>query len=74
MHVAVVQHVDNNRDIHTPDYQGMRFSQHFQVLVLKQSGLPFIVDLLKFHNRVVVMQKYGIRHNRRDTETQSLIR
>lgn len=36
----------------------MRFSEHFQVGVFKQLGLPFIIDLLKLHEAKI--EKTGL--------------
>lgn len=47
--IAVIQHKADHRKIHAPDHQWVGLGKHFQVIVLKQTGLAFIVDFLKLH-------------------------
>jgi hypothetical protein len=47
--VAVIEHVNNYRQIHSPDHQRVRFGQHFQEIVLKQTSLPLIMNFFKMH-------------------------
>jgi hypothetical protein len=47
--VPIIQHIDNNRQVHSPDYQRMSLCQHFQVVAFEEAGLAFIMDFLELH-------------------------
>jgi hypothetical protein len=47
---AVIKHINHDRQVHSPDHQGMSFGQHFKKTVPEQSCLALIMNLLKFHN------------------------
>ena len=52
---TVIQHIDHNRQIHSPDHQRMCFGQHFQVRIFEKLGLPFIMNFFEFHGTKIRM-------------------
>src|SRR5260221_5180881 len=55
--MAQIQKINHYRHVQSPDYQRMRFGQHFQVLVPKQLGLTFIMYFFEFHLTSELMVK-----------------
>jgi hypothetical protein len=51
--MAVVQHVEDERQVHAPYQQGMRLGQYLQVPAVKQACLPRIFDLFDMHDQVI---------------------
>src|SRR5690606_25624197 len=49
---------DKYRHVHGPYYQRMRFGEHFQVIVLKQSSLSLIMNFIKFHICPILLFKF----------------
>lgn len=47
--IAVIKHISNHRQVHTPDHQRMRFGQHLEVIIFKQAGLSFIINFFEVH-------------------------
>ena len=45
-----VNDIAQDRDVHTPDHQGMGLCQCFQEIILKKAGLAFIMNLFEFHS------------------------
>ena len=45
----IIQHIDHNRYIHTPDHQRMCFGKHFQVRIFEKLCLPFIMNFFELH-------------------------
>lgn len=58
--MAEKKHVGNNREIYTPNYERVSFCEVFQVLVLKQFRLAFVMYFFKFHTTLSVIQRYKI--------------
>ena len=46
---AIIEEINNYRQVHAPNDKRMCFGEHFQVRVFKQLGLPFIVDFFELH-------------------------
>jgi hypothetical protein len=44
-----IRQTDKRRSVQRPNNERMRFSQHFQVSVLEELCLAFIMDFLKLH-------------------------
>jgi hypothetical protein len=53
-----VQKITHDGDVHAPDDQRVRFGQHFQKIVLEQSGLPFIVDFFELHGAKISKTRF----------------
>jgi hypothetical protein len=47
--ITVIKHVNDNRQVHTPYNQRVRFCQHFEIIVLEKSRLPLIIYFFKMH-------------------------
>ncbi len=56
---TVIQHIDHNRQIHSPDHQWMCFGKHFQVWIFEKLGLPFIMNFFELHSTKIRGEQAG---------------
>src|ERR1051326_1358837 len=47
---AIIQHVNNDRQINTPDHQRVGLRQHLEVLIFEKPRLSFIMNFFKIHS------------------------
>lgn len=46
---TIIKHIHDHRQVHAPDHQWMCFGKHFQVIILEQPGLSFIMNFIELH-------------------------
>src|SRR5690606_33804875 len=71
--ITVIQHVAYHGKVHAPDHQRVCLGEHFKVVVLEESSLALVVNLIELHAAKIIKSLPQIYDSKAYSPTEKLV-